>query len=133
MQVTYQGNAGNVVALITKVPIALAGGNDPYQLVNPVLTAAGVALLGCVREDFITKSRGGTGRDGIKWQQLSPVTIAQRRLGPADRKALKQREAKLSAADKKQLDVDYKRRLANLRLRGMQGSQATALARAQAY
>ena len=55
---------------------------------NRLLTRMGVALLSQVQQDFVTKSKGGTGRDGIKWKPLAPATIAQRRTTATERKAL---------------------------------------------
>lgn len=36
------------------------------------------AVLELVKEDFLMKSIGSEGRDGIKWKPLSPVTIKQK-------------------------------------------------------
>lgn len=39
---------------------------------------AGVSVLGHVQRDYETKSRHGTGEDGIQWKDLSPKTIEAR-------------------------------------------------------
>ncbi len=45
----------------------------------------GVALLSQIQQDYIVKSRGGTGKDGIRWAPLKPSTIARRRKSKADK------------------------------------------------
>lgn len=57
---------------------------DPKGLARSIQLRAGVALLGEIQRDFLTKSRGGTGRDGITWPPLKPETIARRRSTPAE-------------------------------------------------
>lgn len=61
---------------------------DVDRVGKGVQLRVGVATLSQVQQDFIVKSRGGTGRDGIKWTPLSPKTIAQRRTTAGERKAL---------------------------------------------
>jgi hypothetical protein len=39
------------------------------------LEAVGVAVLSRSQLDYRTKSRGGTGTDGIKWEPLKPATV----------------------------------------------------------
>ena len=59
------------------------------QLVHGVNLRMSTALLSQIQQDFVTKARGGTGKDGIKWQPLKKETIANRR--PAPRKKLGER------------------------------------------
>lgn len=55
-----------------------------------VHTAIGLAALGDIKTDFIRKSRGGTGEDGVKWPPLSPEYLAyQRRFGKGEKAQLK--------------------------------------------
>jgi len=42
--------------------------------------------LSDIKTAFIAKSRGGTDELGIKWPPLSPATIANRRVGPKDKR-----------------------------------------------
>lgn len=71
-----------------RVQQAVAAANgDGEGVLYGLKLRIGVALLSQVQQDFIAKSRGGTGRDGIKWPPLSPTTIAQRRTTAAERKA----------------------------------------------
>lgn len=45
---------------------------------RPCLEAMGVSVLSQSQLDYRTKSRGGTGTDGIKWKPLAASTIAKR-------------------------------------------------------
>lgn len=67
---------------------ALAGKAAINAAVRGVQLRIGVSALSCIQRDFITKSRGGTGQDGITWKPLSPATIARRRVGPGELKSL---------------------------------------------
>lgn len=88
MDVTFQGTRAEATALIASIPAILAGtAADPFGVANRVKLRAGVALLSEVQQDFITKSRGGRGRDGIQWPALKPETVAQRRVTAAEKKA----------------------------------------------
>lgn len=42
---------------------------------RPILEALGVQTLSLSRQDYVVKSRGGTGKDGIKWKPLAQSTI----------------------------------------------------------
>lgn len=61
---------------------------DVDRIGHGVQLRVGVATLSQVQQDFLVKSRGGTGRDGVTWPPLSPKTIAQRRTTAGERKAL---------------------------------------------
>ena len=63
---------------------AVAGRANGGELVRGVQLRMGMAALSTIQADFITKARGGTGKDGIKWPPLQKATIANRR--PAPRK-----------------------------------------------
>lgn len=55
-----------------------------------VLSAAAFTLTQKVKEQFIVKSRGGTGDDGISWKPLSKSYLAYgRRFGKGEQAALK--------------------------------------------
>ena len=41
-----------------------------------ILAQLGATLLRFARQDYTTKSSGGTGTDGIAWKKLAPPTIA---------------------------------------------------------
>lgn len=51
--------------------------------------AVGVKLLSFAQQDYRTKSRGGTGTDGITWKPLKPAKIAQKNLRGSKRKTTK--------------------------------------------
>ena len=63
--------------------------HDPYGVARAFQLRLGVAALSVIKEDFQVKSHGGTGRDGIAWPALSPVTLALRnRVGAGSRKVV---------------------------------------------
>ena len=58
---------------ITQAPVvARAGG----PLANAMMTRAGMAILGRIKQAFVVKARGGTDEAGDRWQPLSPKTVA---------------------------------------------------------
>lgn len=86
---TYRGTPADASALISRIPRMLAGIEpDTANIVRGIRLRVGVACLSQIQQDFITKSRGGIGRDGIKWPPLKPATIAARRTSAAERKSL---------------------------------------------
>lgn len=89
-EVTFSGTADDAGRLLGVLPLILAGTHpDPYGLARLVQLRAANALLSQIRQDFIRKSRGVTGRDGIQWQPLKPETIAySRRTTRTERKSL---------------------------------------------
>ena len=56
------------------------------QIASDVAMAIGFAALSDINADFIVKSRKGVGKIFGKWAKLSPITIANRRIGPKDLK-----------------------------------------------
>lgn len=65
----------------------LAGkGSQGRELAEALLMRIGYVALSQIQADYVTKARGGTGRDGITWAALQRSTIAARRLGPYDPK-----------------------------------------------
>ena len=63
---------------------------DTAGVARGVFLAVGFAALGSIKADFITKSRGGTGADGVKWKPLSKEYLAYgRRFGPGEESSLK--------------------------------------------
>lgn len=90
MQIYYRGGrADDIRQTVIQVEKILAGlVADPYDIVRGFKLRIANALLSQIQQDFIVKSRGGTGRDGIKWKPLDPKTIAQRRTTKAELKSL---------------------------------------------
>lgn len=104
---TARNTPEGVHELLQRVVNAVAGREaDPTGgLVQALQLRMGMALLSRIKIAFEEKSQGQMGEDGITWKKLSPVTIAQRRLGHEDRKAVtvKARALGLSAADQKEM------------------------------
>lgn len=87
--------------LIQRLPRILAGREpDPTGLVKQLQLRVGVAALSSIQKDFERKSQGQTGEDGVKWPELSPITLALRRVNTAPKaiQRLQARVAKLPAA-----------------------------------
>lgn len=86
---TFRGNRAELRILLGTIPAILAGRHpDTLGVAQAVQLRMGNAMLSQLRQDFLVKSRGGTGRDGIKWAPLSPYTIARRRTTPGELKSL---------------------------------------------
>lgn len=80
----------NVAASIALVVAGVTGRDSRYaDVANGVLVRIANALTSQIQQDFIVKSRRGTGRDGITWPELSPVTVERRRVSPADEKQVR--------------------------------------------
>jgi hypothetical protein len=81
--VVFRGTREELRRLLRDLPLVLAGrAPDPLGIARGLQLRLGTTLLSKVQQDFITKSRGGVGTDGVKWAPLSPKTIARRRKGP---------------------------------------------------
>lgn len=88
-QVIYVGTPEEAQRYLSTLPAILAGRvPDPMGVARAVQLRCGVALLSEIQRAFLTKSRGGTGSDNIKWVPLSPRTIAARRSTPEERRTL---------------------------------------------
>ena len=59
---------------------------DTLGIAQGVFLSIGFAALGDIQRDYVVKSRGSVGEDGVQWDPLKPATIAARRLGPKDKK-----------------------------------------------
>ena len=73
---------------------------DTERVARGVFLTLGFAALNSIKQDFIVKSRGGTGEDGVKWPPLTKEYLAYgrspgegrgsgRRFGPGEKAALK--------------------------------------------
>jgi hypothetical protein len=84
--IIFRGTRAELSQLLHTIPGILAG-RTPHagDLARALQLRMGNAYLSQLQSDFITKSRGGTGRDGIKWAPPSPVTIAKRRQSAGDK------------------------------------------------
>lgn len=75
----FRGTNTQVRQLLHSIPRILAGRvPDPIGLAKGVQLRMAVTTLSLVQQDFLVKSRRGTGKDGVKWPELSPRTIAAR-------------------------------------------------------
>lgn len=78
----FRRSRAELGALLRDLPKLVSGRTqDPDGFTDGVMRRMGVALLAEVQRDFITKARGGVGRDGIRWAPLKPETVARRRQG----------------------------------------------------
>lgn len=65
----------------------LAGSRtDTHGIAKGFMTAIGFGALSDVKSAYVEKARGGTDELGIKWAPLAPSTIANRRVGPGDKR-----------------------------------------------
>ena len=80
--------AKNIISSVVK----MLTGKEPDRggLARGVHLAIGTQALSLIHEDFVVKSRGGTGKIGGKWQKLTRAYLAyQRRFGKGEQSALK--------------------------------------------
>lgn len=86
----FQGGRAEAARVVRTLVASLTGHSRANtEAATGVFLALGFAALSDIQGDFITKARGGTGEDGVKWAPLSPKTIAARRFGPGERTSLK--------------------------------------------
>jgi len=63
---------------------------DRQNIARGVFLTLGFSALNSIKQDFLVKSRGGTGVDGVKWKPLSKEYLAYgRRFGTGEKAALK--------------------------------------------
>ena len=85
--VYFRGGKQQARELIRSLTGMLTGkAPDTLGIAQGVFLSIGFAALGDIQRDYVVKSRGGVGEDGIQWEPLKPATIAARRLGPKDKK-----------------------------------------------
>ncbi len=133
--VTFRGTSADVNRLMTRLVRVISGYEpDPWGVAQEVQLAIGVKTLELIRAAFDVKAAGGRADDGLQWAPLAPSTIARRRKGPADVRAvrLKARAPNLNPRQKRELEGRIRQRTAELLQRGLTQSQARGLARAQA-
>lgn len=129
----YNGTKAGFFDLLAKVA-AGAGGHGPYasEVGRAITLRMGVALLSQVQQAFLMKSRGGTGSDGIKWKELSPKTIAARRVTRQEKKDLgiggRRERGLLTPAQNRRWKSIFGSRLAALMARGVPLAEAKATA-----
>ncbi len=67
---------------IPAIASGMTGDNVAATAVQAMLVRIGVAALGRIKQAFIVKARGGTDETGLKWDKLSPKTVAYSRRHP---------------------------------------------------
>lgn len=75
--VHVRASQSSLLQAIATIPNQATSGTH----LTAILTRAGMAILGRIKQAFIVKSRGGTDEAGDRWAPLSPKTIAYRRKG----------------------------------------------------
>lgn len=78
--VRWRGTKEELLAELRVLPAVLAGrAPDPLGLSAAFLREIGTEILNQVKLDFLVKSAGGVGSDGVKWHPLKPETLERRR------------------------------------------------------
>lgn len=90
-KVYFRGSRSEAKNLVYRLMRMLTGAEpDSGGIARGVFLAIGFAALSSIKEDFITKSRGGTGADGVKWKPLTKEYLAYgRRFGKGEQSSLK--------------------------------------------
>jgi len=87
----FRGSRAEARRIAYDLKAALTGrGPDTLGLARGVHLAMGMAALSDIKADFVRKSDGQVGEDGVKWPPLSKKYLAyQRRFGTGEQAALK--------------------------------------------
>lgn len=78
--ITFRGSPALFRRLMADLVQGLAGRGGPVaaDIIRGVQLRVGVALLSCIQQAYVVKSRGGSA-GGVKWPPLKPETIARRK------------------------------------------------------
>lgn len=88
--IVYRGTRQQLTQLLASLPSIMAGrAPDLHGVAKGLQLRVGVAFLSQVQQDYVTKSRGGTGKDGVKWAPLKTSTIVARRRSKEDVKNIR--------------------------------------------
>lgn len=117
-KVYFRGTRNQARSLVYRLVQMLSGREpDTGGVARGVFLAVGFAALSSIKDDFIVKSRGGVGADGVKWKPLTREYLAYgRRFGPGEAARLKKgaglgRANRLAPGGKKGLlTVDQQKR-----------------------
>jgi hypothetical protein len=83
--IVYRGTRQQLQSMLRSLPAIMAGRQPDFRgIARGLQLRVGVAFLSQVQQDYVTKARGGTGRDGVKWPPLKTSTIVARRRSAAD-------------------------------------------------
>lgn len=87
-RVVFKGTKAELLAALRALPAALAGKatgrsmKGARNLARVVAESVGVEALSIVKEAFVVKSRHGQDEAGVRWDPLSPATVAYKRRHP---------------------------------------------------
>lgn len=77
--VTFRGSKATARTVVKQMLQSVVGRSSEYaDLAAGVHAAVAVAAQSDVKDDFVRKSEGQMGEDGVKWPDLKPDTIARR-------------------------------------------------------
>lgn len=83
----FRGTREDISRTVSNLAEILSGrAADPDGIGRGFLSAIGFAALSDIKDAYVTKARGGTDEMGIRWPELSPTTVANRRVGHRDRR-----------------------------------------------
>lgn len=140
MDARFRGDRRTFAERLRELVGALAGERAPEELRGIVLglyLRIANSVLSNVQQAFVVKSRGGVGSDGIKWPALKRSTIAQRRLGKGEKKALgiggRRVRGLLTPAEDKKWRQIFGTRLASLLVKGVPPGEAKGIAASIAW
>lgn len=90
-RVYFRGNRDQARDVAYRLRSILVGRQaDSLGIARGVYTAIGFAALSDIKQDFVTKARGGTGEDGTRWPPLTREYLAYgRRFGQGEQARLK--------------------------------------------
>lgn len=91
--ISFRGSREDLSRIISlAADIASGDTRDRQNIGKGINSAIGLAALSDIKRSYVDKARGGTDEMGIKWPPLSPVTIANRRVGRGASPEIKARE-----------------------------------------
>ena len=107
--IVFKGSRQELRRVIAELPAVLAGRQaDTADISRGFQIRLSVSLLSQIQQDFLTMSRGGTSRWGMRWAPLKPATIAARRTTRAELAAFKRaRKAALKSGQKPPTRQEY--------------------------
>ncbi len=110
--IQFEGSREELHSFLSGFPSILsgaAGSQQEREAAEQVAIAVGNTLLGDIKEDFIRKSEGAQGQDGITWSPLMPATIRAKAKKALAAKGMSPKSAK-GAAYRGRL-AEYNKRL----------------------
>ena len=123
--IEFRGSRTEVRNIVRSLTAVLAGQRtDSLGIAKGFKLSLGFAALSDIKAAFLTKAAGGTDEMGIGWPELAPQTIANRRVGPRDRKQDK-RIAEYERIRKRETD----RALTRFLISGLDDAEALRRAR----